>query len=248
MSTLAEISYPLATLPSIADNLDDIDSRKALPYLMAFMKNTFIRALNNVYQAAPLIPKDPAIIRAFLDYIKCICALLQTHLDGDHLFFTSTSCGVPLVKAIGPACNPDTLPIKDSLAQLTRVIVSWNENPRAYSPDVLRSAVGFGLRLARDMKAQLASLTFDRLSSAVSDKNLRDMIRDNVEWFAAKSDITFLLPFVISHHDSSTSRHWPPIHDQGLQALPNLVQEHAGCWRFAPVDPLTRERSHSWVC
>ncbi|KAI6007664.1 hypothetical protein F5J12DRAFT_829720 [Pisolithus orientalis] len=78
----------------------------------------------------------------------------------------------------------------------------------------------------------------------------------NIEWFASHSDMTFLLPFVISHHDPNTS-YWPPVQEQGMQALPVLLKAHeervsvsmalfpfhalsSRCWQFAPFDPLTR--------
>lgn len=66
----------------------------------------------------------------------------------------------------------------------------------------------------------------------------------NVEWFASNSDISFLLPcallvypdikaltiisnrFVISHHDPSTSSYWPPIRNEGIEALPALLKAH----------------------
>ncbi|KAH7921286.1 hypothetical protein BV22DRAFT_1038858 [Leucogyrophana mollusca] len=249
MSSLAasDLSYPLPALPSVPEDLDSIDSRKALPYVMAFMKNTLIRALNNIYRAAPLLATDGANIRAFLEYVRCVCTLLRVHLEGDHLFFTSTAHGLPLTTTVGPACNPDDLSIHDSLTQLNATLTTWSQDPAVlYSADALRQALAFGPHLVNCMQTQLAALSFDSLSSAISDKDLREMIRDNVEWFASNSDTSFLLPFVISHHDSNTSPHWPTIHEQGLKALPTLMREHAGCWQFAPIDPMTKQ-ANSWV-
>ncbi|KIJ65771.1 hypothetical protein HYDPIDRAFT_109780 [Hydnomerulius pinastri MD-312] len=233
-------SYPLPLLPSTSVDINAIDSREALPCLMAFMKNTLIRGLNRIFAFSPQVSASDPKLAPFLDYSRSVIKLLDLNLQGDYIFFTSNSAGESLEKALGPACNPDFIRVRDQLAALDDVLGEWIKNYSLYSVDSLREYLTFGPLMVSCMQSQLRALAFERISAAVSDKDLREMIQVNVEWFASQSDISFLLPFVISHHDPSTSPYWPTVHEQGTEALPSLLKQHQECWQFAPLDPLTR--------
>ncbi|EGO00868.1 hypothetical protein SERLA73DRAFT_159508 [Serpula lacrymans var. lacrymans S7.3] len=237
-----DILFPLPMLPSIPDNLDSLDSRKALPFLMAFMKNTLIRGLNNVHQVAPLLNSNNPRTIFFLKYITSLCKLLRTHLEGDRLFFSlALPGGKALRDIVSIDCHPDLTFVHKALDQVESKLDAWTKNPASYCSLTLRQGIEFAPTMIVKMQVQLNLLSFDYISSLISDKDLRPMIQANMEWFASHSDITFLLPFVISHHDTSTSPHWPTITEQGAAALPSLIKEHAGCWEFAPIDPLTKQ-------
>jgi hypothetical protein len=42
------------------------------------------------------------------------------------------------------------------------------------------------------------------------------------------SDMTFLLPFIVSHHDRTTSTHWPKIPEGCVDMFPTLILDHPG--------------------
>jgi len=46
------------------------------------------------------------------------------------------------------------------------------------------------------------------------------------------SDMSFLLPFILSHHDHTTSTHWPNIPEHGIKMLPSLMLSHPGYAHF----------------
>ncbi|KAI6046414.1 hypothetical protein EDC04DRAFT_2558078 [Pisolithus marmoratus] len=232
--------YPLPLLPTLSCDIYAIDSREALPCLMAFMKNAFIRALNHVYAISVRFSSgDPRILH-FMQYAKSVVELLQVHLEGDRLFFSADFDGQALTDILGPDCYPDFSGVTEALITLGGVLTQWIKVPSTYSASVLREHLHFGFSMVLLMEAQMKYLTFERTSAAVSDDDLRRMIHANIEWFTSHSDMSFLLPFVISHHDPSTSSYWPPVQEQVIQALPTLLKEHEECWQFAPFDPLTR--------
>lgn len=207
---------------------------------MAFMKNAFIRALNHVYETSFQLQPGDSRVQHFIHYAKSAIELLRVHMEGDCLFFTTCTEGQSLVEALGPTCCPDAEHVIEALVTLSDTLAKWMKNPNSYSADVLRDHLSFGHILVACMHAQIDYLSFHRLSATISDADLRQMIHTNVEWFASNSDISFLLPFVISHHDPSTSSYWPPIRKEGIEALPVLLKAHEDCWQFAPFDPLTK--------
>ncbi|KAI6098792.1 hypothetical protein EV401DRAFT_2278615 [Pisolithus croceorrhizus] len=240
VDSAATVEYPLPLLPILSCDIYAIDSRKALPFLMAFMKNAFIRALNHAYTISMRLPSgDPKILH-FLMYAKSVVELLQVHLEGDRLFFTTCSDGRSLTDVLGPDCYPDFSGVTEALITLGSILAHWTEVPSTYSSSILQEHLHFGLSMVSHMRDQVEYLTFERISVAISDDDLHRMIQANIEWLTLHSDMSFLLPFVISHHDPSTSSYWPPVQEQGIQALPTLLKAHEGCWQFAPFDPLTR--------
>ncbi|KAF9467378.1 hypothetical protein BDZ94DRAFT_1382522 [Collybia nuda] len=251
-------TFPLPLLPTIPDNLDDMDSRKSIRYINTFMKNALIRGLNNVYTLAELVEDSETILCSFLDYALVVCDMICLHIEGtqpccDESFFTTpNSEGVALLKILGKSSNMnDGGKMYNDIKALQQKIYAWKESPSTYSPNLLRMAV---IQFAQEVywkmekqrgrlpnKTQVESMDADVLAKAITDKALRSMIDENLQWLASHSDITYLLPFVLSHHDVRTSSYWPSVSPEGLEMVPELVMVHAECWEFAPIDPVTRE-------
>ncbi|OJA12853.1 hypothetical protein AZE42_02430 [Rhizopogon vesiculosus] len=231
------MSYPLPLLPSIPDNLENLDSRHALPHLMALMKNTLIRALNRIHACAPLITIGHTALPSFLDYVRSLLIHLNIHLEEDATFFSTN----PLAEIATSETNPDTNVIRESIVSLLSLVSDWIEDESIYCPSALSDALSFGPRMVADMQVQIKMLTPMLLSSIISHSDLLELITDSVSRSSERSDLTFLLPFVLSHHDRTTSAHWPNIHKDGIEMLPTLILSHSGYWQFAPFNPLTRE-------
>lgn len=115
------LTYPLPVLPSIPDDLENLDSRYALPHLMALMKNTLIRGLNRVYACAPLVIVGQPALLPFLDYVRSLLAQLNVHLEEDATFFSANA----LVEVAATKANPDTKTIKESIISLTSLVSTW---------------------------------------------------------------------------------------------------------------------------
>lgn len=107
-------------IPCIPDDLEHLDSRHALPHLMALMKNTLIRGLNRVHAYAPLIVGHPALL-PFLDYVRSLLALLDVHLEEDATFFSSNALAVVATTE----ANPDTKTIRESVFSLMSLVSAW---------------------------------------------------------------------------------------------------------------------------
>ncbi|KAI6131248.1 hypothetical protein EDD17DRAFT_639444 [Pisolithus thermaeus] len=106
VDSAAAVEYPLPVLPALSCGIYAIDSRKALPSLIAFMKNAFIRALNHVYTISMRLPSGDPNILHFLMYAKSVVELLQVHLDGDRSIFTTCSDGRSLIDVLAPISIP----------------------------------------------------------------------------------------------------------------------------------------------
>lgn len=117
--------YPLPLLPTLSCDIYAIDSREALPCLMSSMKNAFIRALNHVYAISIRFPSSDQRILYFLQYVKSVVDLLQVHLEGDRLFYTTCSDGRPLTEALRPDCYPNFSGATEALTTLAGVLAEW---------------------------------------------------------------------------------------------------------------------------
>ncbi|KAJ8591599.1 hypothetical protein M405DRAFT_814116 [Rhizopogon salebrosus TDB-379] len=230
-------SYPLPLLPSIPDDLENIDARHALPHLMALMKNTFIRGLNRIHACAPLITTHHPALPPFLDYVRSLLMHLNVHLEEDATFFSTSA----LAEIVTSEANPDTEAIRESIASLLSLVSDWIKDESTYCSSILCDGLSFGTRLVAVMQVQIKVLTPALLSSIISHSDLLELITGSVGRIGEHSDMTFLLPFVLSHHDHATSTYWPNIHKDGIAMLPTLILGHPGCWQFAPFNPLTRE-------
>jgi hypothetical protein len=114
-------SYPLPLLPSIPDDLENIDARHALPHLMALMKNTLIRGLNRIHACAPLITTHHPALPPFLDYVRSLLMHLNAHLEEDATFFSTSA----LAEIVTSEANPDTEAIRESIASLLSLVSDW---------------------------------------------------------------------------------------------------------------------------
>ncbi|KAG1871837.1 hypothetical protein DFJ58DRAFT_741976 [Suillus subalutaceus] len=231
------LTYPLPVLPSIPDDLEHLDSRHALPHLMALMKNTLIRGLNRVHDCAPLITVGHPTLLPFLDYVRSLLAQLDVHLEEDALFFSANA----LAEVATTEANPDTKTIRESIMSLTSLVSAWILDESKFCPSALCEGVSFGPLLVGIMQAQIRALTPTLLSSIISHVDLLELIKASVSRISERSDMTFLLPFVVSHHDRTTSTHWPKVPEGCIEMFPTLILNHPGCWQFAPYNPLTNE-------
>ncbi|KAG2118230.1 uncharacterized protein F5147DRAFT_604346 [Suillus discolor] len=231
------LTYPLPVLPSIPDDLENLDSRCALPHLMALMKNTLIRGLNRVYACAPLVIVGHPALLPFLDYVRSLLTQLNVHLEEDATFFSANA----LAEVAATKANPDTKTIKESIISLTSLVSTWIMDESDFSSSALRERLSFGPALVTVMQAQIRALTPALLSSIISHLDLLELIAASVGRISERSDMTFLLPFVVSHHDHTTSVHWPKIPEGCIEMFPALILNHPGCWQFAPYNPFNHE-------
>lgn len=231
------LTYPLPLLPSIPDDLENLDTRHALPHLMALMKNTLIRGLNRIHACAPLVIIGHPALPPFLDYVRSLLVQLDVHLEEDATFFSANA----LAAIATSDANPDTQTIRESIVSLTSLVSTWINDDTFYCPSTLCDGLSFGPALVAVMQAQIKTLTPTLLDSIISRLDLFELITSSVNRVGERSDMTFLLPFVVSHHDHTTSTHWPKIPEDGIEAFPTLILSHPGCWQFAPFNPITRE-------
>ncbi|KAG0694746.1 hypothetical protein DFH29DRAFT_814997 [Suillus ampliporus] len=247
------LTYPLPLLPSIPDDLENLDTRHALPHLMALMKNTLIRGLNRIHACAPLVIIGHPALPPFLDYVRSLLVQLDVHLEEDATFFSANA----LAAIATSDANPDTQTIRESIVSLTSLVSTWinvgvslsfrsqfitrEQDDTFYCPSTLCDGLSFGPALVAVMQAQIKTLTPTLLDSIISRLDLFELITSSVNRVGERSDMTFLLPFVVSHHDHTTSTHWPKIPEDGIEAFPTLILSHPGCWQFAPFNPITRE-------
>ncbi|TFY78576.1 hypothetical protein EWM64_g5442 [Hericium alpestre] len=173
-----------------------------------------------------------------LTYAAKVCDLLAVHLQGDAQFFMHPS----LRKILGPACAPDISAVLGKVAQLRAAVDKWMKQSADFDGAKLVAALAFGDEVAGKMKTQVMAVDSKRLAAGMKEDELKQMMQANIEWFASQSDIVFLIPFLLSHHDRATSTHWPPITSEGRAALPGLVQQYARCWEMAPFDCVTGKK------
>jgi len=231
--------YPLVLFPTLSVDPEKMDSRRSLPLIMALMKNTIIRGLNNIYRIASMskmTPRHPDF-RAFIEYVTRFCGMLQLHFKGDVLFFTQkNSNGISLSDILSPSCIPSIRVVEKDVDLLMETIGHFGRD------SMLDRLESLGRTIADQMNSQLASVNCERLISVYSDQVFRGMIISNMNWFGANSDISFLLPFIVTHHDPNTSPHWPTFTGEGRKAFPELVHTHSSCWKFALFHPSSRKR------
>ncbi|KAG2131708.1 uncharacterized protein EDB93DRAFT_932026 [Suillus bovinus] len=231
------LTYPLPVLPSIPDDLETLDSRCALPHLMALMKNTFIRGLNRVHACAPLVIVGHPTLLPFLDYVRLLLTQLNVHLEEDTTFFSANA----LAEVSLTEVNPDTKAIKKSVVSLLCLVSTWIMDESKFCSSALREGLSFGPALVAIMQAQIRALTPSLLSSIISHLDLLELIAASVGRISERSDMTFLLPFIVSHHDRTTSAHWPKLPKGCFEMFPTFILNHSRCWQFAPYNPLTHE-------
>ncbi|KAF9495294.1 hypothetical protein BDN71DRAFT_1589804 [Pleurotus eryngii] len=236
--------YPLAKLPTSPDDLTAMDPRHALKMGMAFTKNGLLQALNNLHSLAPAVEASRSAFVPFLDYASMTLSILLLHLEGDDLFFsTPNSQGESLQAILGADCTPTMNTVAGSIKKAQVSIEQWRKTPEDYTAAALRSAIDFGPRMLELMQAQIASIDIKRLEVSLTAEEIKTMVAENVGWFETQVGVEALLPFVVSHHDAGASKFWPPIHPDGIALIPQLIEDNAARWQFAPVHPVTGEAS-----
>ncbi|KAF8893904.1 hypothetical protein BD779DRAFT_1669423 [Infundibulicybe gibba] len=252
------MTLPLQVLPTIPDNLEVMDSRHSLRYLNTFMKNTLIYGFNRIFQLSPLISGSHPAFQAFLKYVQCYCDILKSHLEGDAMFFTSAGENKKTLRDIlGPHSVPKIAnnEVLDSLKEIQQSIPAWSKSPASYSCSGFQNMLGFGTRMAIDMRQQVSAIDGDLLVKAISHEELQKKIKEHMEWLASRTDIAFLIPyvmsgfhntrpatlrkrnrFVLSHHDPQTSKTWPAVTEEGLILTFELAKVHSASEFLSQID------------
>lgn len=225
-------------------DLDSMDSRYAVRYHLAFMKNTILRALNNIHTHALTLPHDDPRLRAFFEYIVGVCDVLVLHIDTDKdLFHTPVVAGVTLEKLLDKACVQDMGKVTEGAMKLKELAWKYAKRPELYKASRIVARLSFAEEFSARSWAQLHSIDGSRLVPVCSEEEMRHGLRRIITSFLEKSDAAFLVPFIHSHHDRKTSTYWPPISSEDRLTVRCLAKVHSRSWELAPFDVFTgRER------
>ncbi|KAF8482500.1 hypothetical protein DFH94DRAFT_367616 [Russula ochroleuca] len=230
---------------SIAGGLDSMDSRYAVRYHLAFMKNTILRALNNIHTHALTLPRDDdPRLRAFFEYIVGVCDVIVLQIDTDkHLFRTPVIAGVALEELMGEGCVQDMRKVVKGANKLKELARKYAKRPERYESNEIIARLSFAGEFSARSWAQLHFVDGRRLASACSEEEMRHGLQGIIASFLEKSDAAFLVPFIHSHHDRKTSTYWPPISSEDRITVACLAKVHPRLWELAPFDVFTgRER------
>jgi len=221
-----------------------MDSRYAVRYHLAFMKNTILRALNNIHTLALALPGDDPRLRAFFEYIVGVCDILVLHIDSDkHLFRTPVIAGVALEKLLGEGCVQDMRKVAKGAYKLKKLARKYAEGPEQYESSEIIAHLSFAEEFSARSWAQLHSIDVNRLLSDCSEEDMHHGLQLIMASFVEKSEAAFLVPFIHSHHDRKTSTHWPPIGTKDRIVVACLAKVYSRSWELAPFDVFTgRER------
>ncbi|PPQ93684.1 hypothetical protein CVT25_012743 [Psilocybe cyanescens] len=247
--------FPLALFPTVPDNLQDMKARDALVYQNTFMKNALIRALNITYEMARKIEAVHPEFCSFLAYMESVCNILSLHLEGDDVFFQTLSLHCNEVAVVN---NEIAIAFRKDLNSLLGLIGEWIESPDSYQHARLQDCLKkIESSITEVLHTQMSRFRGDALPNSIDDETLRVLVRgvssllsieppidqcfpENMIWFGSRVDIAILLPFCTSHHDPLTSKYWPPVTSDAIEAIPDLARVHPHLWKFAPFDPVTR--------
>lgn len=227
--------FPLPLFPTIPDDLESMDSRRSVQHMNTFMKNTLIRGVNNIYETACLV-NNGKLAYDFLRYAITVLDMLRLHIEGDQMFFIRRNAqDTSLIDFLGIAGSyaSEFSVLHDAVKDLQQKLQSWTTSPETYScMNVRHSLETFAEPMLQSMASQRKLLGKDYMMKFSAEAELRDMI----------TDMSVLLPFVLSHHDPATSAHWPSVAPEGLKLVPDFVNKDPMCWNFAPLDPITKQK------
>ncbi|KAF9482202.1 hypothetical protein BDN70DRAFT_930180 [Pholiota conissans] len=230
--------FPLPLLNTVPDNLEKMRARTALQYQNAFMKNTLVRALNNIYDAAPRVKSSHPAFASFMGYIEMVCDVASLHIQGDEVFAQSLAQHCKSYRWPTNKSGPAAL---NALKSLRHTASDWKKDGRSYNAGhIQKSLNGMEAVLLEVVHKQVPKFSGDAVPSTISDDKISELVTENMVWLMTNSDVHILVPFCMTHHDVKTSKHWPPVTEEGVQAMPDLVKEFASHWTFAPFDPITR--------
>ncbi|KAH9040837.1 hypothetical protein EDB84DRAFT_985424 [Lactarius hengduanensis] len=229
--------FPLPMLATIPVDLESMDSRHAIRYHLAFMKNTILRALNNIHTHARELRRGDARLEAFLQYVVGFCdvLVLQIHAD-ERLFGSPVVIDVALEKLLNEGCIQDMRKVVQGAEQLKKLAQKYAKLPGDYDGHEVVTHLSFSEEFAARSWAQLHSLDCGRLEEVCSEVEMRRGLRQITDSFVRQSDVAFLVPFIHSHHDKETSHYWPTVSPEGRLTLPCLAKTYAKSWELAPFD------------
>ncbi|GLB37334.1 hypothetical protein LshimejAT787_0403850 [Lyophyllum shimeji] len=240
--------FPLPLFPTIADDLEAMDSRQSVQHMNTFMKNTLIRGVNNVYDTASHVNND-RLAYHFLRYATVVFDILRVHIEGDQKFFsTKNAKGTSLVDFLGIADSyaAEFSVLYSAVQGMQKKLQSWIKCPATYSSVEFRKTLEtFSKPMLQSMTNQRKALDRGHMMKFCAEPEMRGMITDNLHWLASHSDVAVLLPFVLSHHDPATSARWPNVAPEGLKLVPEFVNKDPICWAFARFDPITKQKRSS---
>lgn len=243
--------FPLPMLATIPVDLESMDSRHAVPYHLAFMKNTILRAFNNIYTHARELKRGDARLEAFLEYVAGFCDVLVQQIRADErLFGSPVIIDVALQKLLNDGCIQDMRKVVQGAEQLKKLAQKYAKLPGDYDGRKLVAHLSFSEEFAARSWAQLHSLDSGRLEEVCSEVEMRRGLRQITDSFVRQSDVAFLVPFIHSHHDRETSHYWPTVSPEGRLTLPCLAKTYAKSWELAPFGVNTgmrRERRETKI-
>ncbi|KAI9510923.1 hypothetical protein F5148DRAFT_480612 [Russula earlei] len=237
--------FPLPMLKTIPVDLDSMDSRYTVLYHLAFMKNTILRALNNIHAHARKLQPDDPRLSGFLEYTAGCCDVLALHIHTDQrLFRAPILADVALEKLLSDGCVQNMDKVLKGANRLKKLAKKYARDPGEYNGDRFVTRLSFGVEFAARSWAQLHSIDATLLESACSEAEMRDCLRRIIASFLDQSDAAFLIPFIHSHHDRETSKHWPSISPEVRMTIPCLAKVYSRSWELAPFDVSTgRQRT-----
>ncbi|KAH9979081.1 hypothetical protein BGW80DRAFT_1282818 [Lactifluus volemus] len=237
---------PILQVTMIEVNLQSMDSRHAVPYHLAFMKNTILRALNNIYTLARELQYDDPRLEAFLQYISGTCDILVLHIHEDErLFRAPVIAEIALEKVLSDGCVQDMRKVIRGAEDLKSLAQQYKKSPCNYSGDEIIEYLSFGNEFAARSWAQIHSINVRRLEDAYSEAEMRLGLQEVIDAFVCQSDAAFLVPFIHSHHDRTMSTSWPSISPEGRMTVACLAKTYARSWELAPYDISTGKRRGS---
>ncbi|KAI9457094.1 hypothetical protein BJY52DRAFT_1187513 [Lactarius psammicola] len=235
----------------------------AIRYHLAFMKNTILRALNNIYTHALELRCGDARLEAFLEYVARFCDALVLQIRGENmlsscirqyskrchvhaaderLFGSPVIIDVALEKLLSEGCVQDMRKVVQGAEQLKKLAKKYAKLLGDYDGREIVAHLSFSEEFAARSWAQLHSLDSGRLEEVCSEMEMRRGLRQITDSFVRQSDVAFLVPFIHSHHDRETSHYWPTVTPEGRLTLPCLAKTYAKSWELAPFDVNTGMR------
>ncbi|KAJ4483708.1 hypothetical protein J3R30DRAFT_1820973 [Lentinula aciculospora] len=226
-------------------DVDGLQTSSAIAHLLTvnkLMKNTLLRALNRITELCPVMNESHGGFGSFVDYVATFTEMTCLHLQGDERFFVRPNAqGKKLVDFLGTACNPNVERLQSKLKNVREKAKEWGKAPTCYRHEDILSILCFSSELVEVMRKQLDCIQNGEIGTEIDDEILRDMIQENIRWMSGTSDIAVLLPFILSHHDSSSCPNWPTISPEGWAELPRIVDVYADLWKIAPFHPITKK-------
>ncbi|KAH9963812.1 hypothetical protein BC827DRAFT_91554 [Russula dissimulans] len=221
--------FPLPMLKTIPEDLENMDSRYTLPYHLAFMKNTILRALNNIHAHASELQHDDPRLVPFLEYIVGFCDVVVLHIHTDEcLFRNPVVTGVALGKVLGEGCTQNMEKVLKGVTRLKNLAKKYVKHPGDYNGQkIIARLYDFSEEFSARSWAQIHSIDVTHLMSVCSETEMRHRLQQLVASFLGQSNVAFLIPFIYSHHDRETSEHWPTMNREVRLTIPCLAKEHS---------------------